>query len=411
MPSQHHTHGSCAGSGMARRQGAAPSQTGYFADQGHTAAEPEPWIEKVGAGPHPTNRNAALRVPSCECAESEARRGKRAALSCLWGGNAALCRPTVLHPSRWAGFPSRPLTRRAAHPPGFVEPSGARQPRPSRTVPNPPARRLCAPSKTRNQNRTSRRNDHRDRGGWSVGGSTLSTQNATVQRRKQGTTRRPPSFPVPACLPPPELVPSTKQGAAAGAAGASPSFPAAPSLVGTSIPFPPAFPSLRQPLFEGRGDETEKKKKKRKVKTKKRRQRPRGRDLRGFRAIGQRQDLPAHWLRRTRRNAALPTHCTHCHSPNNRPPGPGRAFSAYRRSGFWNRFGSLAPTPNLPTPTRRPVNLPPTLPSDSSYNTTTGFPFNRSPTALRRRNAALHRIALPTLRQHQSGRCTGFRVV
>ena len=157
--------------------------------------------------------------------------------------------------------------------------------------------------------------------------------------------------------------------AGAGAA-ASPSFPAAPSAAGTSIPFLPAFPSLRQPLFEGRGDETEKKKTE-KVKPRKDDKEARGRDLRGFRAIGQRQDLPAHWLRRTRRTAALPTHCTHCHRPNNRPPGPGRAFSAYRRSGFWNRWVPRSHTQpaHAHPPTCQPAVDPPVrLVSDSSYN-------------------------------------------
>ena len=109
-----------------------------------TAAEPEPWIAEVGAGPHPTNRNAALRVPSCEgCAERQARRGKRAGPAGLLpsgGGKAALCRPTVLHPSRWAGFSSRPLTRPAAHPPGFVEPAGRdRHAQVAPCQPRPPA--------------------------------------------------------------------------------------------------------------------------------------------------------------------------------------------------------------------------------------------------------------------------------
>ena len=89
-------------------------------------------------------------------------------------------------------------------------------------------------------------------GGVGVDVSALSTPNATVQRRKQGTLCARPHFqslpashPHPRPQPVPELIPSTKQGAAAAGVLLLP-FPAAPSLAGTSTRFLPLslpFPS------------------------------------------------------------------------------------------------------------------------------------------------------------------------
>ena len=125
-------------------------ETGYFADQGSRATQRQnlnPGSKRWGQGPiRPTGTGPceSLRV---RCAESQARRGKRAARTCTVPPRCLAPFPLGRVPLSATHEASRPPTR-------FLLSQRGETAMPSRTVPKPAgSRTVCAPqeSKTRKQ--------------------------------------------------------------------------------------------------------------------------------------------------------------------------------------------------------------------------------------------------------------------